>query len=159
MDIKVDDPLILYIGIILGIYSIICGIISIYLYKRGNRMSINTTGTIIGFEKRLFQSSSIISSHPVVEFTDNNGSKQKFVPWRGGLISIYNIDQKVKVQYNPDNPSEAAINSEMSAAGRLITQLLLFVFTFTSFFISILLLGVYFLFHFGIVHLYLTPSV
>jgi hypothetical protein len=143
-----DPTLIIAMILILFVFSIVC-FLSVLLYFLKRRMrNATTSGIISNVRLGLTFSRRLIGYTPDVEFTDRNGEKHFFMSSVSSFpVSSYKEGDKVKIFYNPDNPSEAEIGSGWEAFFRQIFfpfgLLFAGIFSFSS---SILLIGAYILF-------------
>ena len=142
------NPTFLFIMItILFISSIIFGIsLVIYIVKSKARIN-STSGIITNVHLGFSNTRNLIGYNPELEFTDDNGVKYVNKSSLGTIPSSYKIGDVVRVNYNPENPSDAEIGSGYEAFDRqLLTPFILFIAGIFSFGSSIILIGAYILF-------------
>jgi hypothetical protein len=132
-------------SIIAGMISIGCLFGSVYaivsqMQKRKN--SIAASGVVVGLEKSILNAGSSGVYCPVVEFKTNTGETIRFESSFGTMPASNKEGDVVRVQYNPNNPKEAEIESGIS---KYFVPGCLLLFTFGSCFFSLIFLGLFIL--------------
>jgi hypothetical protein len=100
------------VGIIfflIGLGVSVSGIFSIFKVRRQVAESVKTTGTVIGFGKKMGKSGYIYCPHAA--FTDTQGRKIQFESEVGSQPPAYVIGQQVQIIYEKNNPQKAEIDS------------------------------------------------
>ena len=76
--------------------------------RRFVRDAAQTTGTIVGYERRAGRRGSVY--HPVVDFPLPTGQPVRFTSSVGSSPRVGQVGQPVGVLFNPYNPGEAELN-------------------------------------------------
>ncbi len=84
------------------------GVRDITRKRRFVRDAAQTTGTIVGYERRAGRRGSVY--HPVVDFPLPTGQLVRFTSSVGSSPRVGQVGQPVGVLFNPYNPGEAELN-------------------------------------------------
>lgn len=108
-----------YLSLIFGTLMLI---IAFYFYKSITQFienSIETQGTVVELIESRSSRNSILYK-PLVKFTDDKGTKIKFLSATSSNPPSYSVNEKVQVIYNPESPNKAKIKSFFSIWGVVI---------------------------------------
>ena len=98
------------------------------------------SGVVVGLEKRVFNAGSAGVYCPVVEFTTGAGETVRFESSFGTMPASNKPGDAVKVQYDPNNPKEAEIESGIS---KYFVPGCLLLFAAGSCFFSLMFVGLF----------------
>lgn len=107
--------------VLIGLFGCIGGFLSVTAVKQlvGTvqllRSGIRTTATVVGYETAEFwyekEQATKRSFHPVIEFEDVSGGKQRVTLQDGETGMFYAESYPVRIIYKADDPKSALINS------------------------------------------------
>jgi len=75
--------------------------------------SVQTEGLVIQLIEHTSNDSSNPMHHPLIEFQDASGQRYGFESSFGSYPPRYEVGQKIKVRFNPENPSQVHIDTFM----------------------------------------------
>jgi len=109
--------MLLAIGVLfplLGLGLIIGGVAAVVWQGRKFSNWSSSEGVVIDLEREIINPGSPGIYCPVVRFTSAAGEEIEFQSEHGTRPSIYKVDQKVNVVYDPEEPHDAEIRSGLS---------------------------------------------
>ncbi len=130
-------------SILSGMISVGCLLGCAYVIisqMRKRKSRIAASGTVVGLEKRVFNPGSAGVYCPVVEFTAITGEAVRFESSFGTMPASNKPGDVVKVQYDPNNPKEAEVETGIS---KYFVPGCLLLFAMGSCFFSLMFIGLF----------------
>jgi hypothetical protein len=115
-------------------------VISILRQTQRRKGSVQTTGIVVGLEKRIFNAESAGVYCPTVEFKTESGETVRFESSFGTMPASNKVGDVVKLFYDPNAPGSAEIDSSIS---KWLAPGCFFIFSIGSCFFSLLFMGLF----------------